>query len=362
VTHDLDPTRYCDHVGLWARELSAWVPEEIFDAHVHLGPPEVMSRISPQRQRVPLCTFTSLSLAQLRSWHAQLFPRKRVSGFIAFPFPLQEVDITGANRYLIEAMRAAPDLKGFLLAHPTDLALTQSAWGAALAAGVRFCGVKPYFDLLGKSVFECSMAEFIPDSLLRFMDTHELVLMLHTSGNGMGDVANQHFVSGVLERFPGVRIVLAHMGRYLEADEFFRFADSGLLEFPNLYLEMSSATVPAVYARVLQHQLIHRRLLFGTDLPFGLITGMEAWSDQAGAIFVTRDTYRWTDEAVQQASPVRPDQLTYNTYHVLHAFKTALDSLQLPPTEEATLKQAVFRENAESLFAAQAPCSRYPIA
>jgi predicted TIM-barrel fold metal-dependent hydrolase len=184
------------------------------------------------------------------------------------------------------------------------------------------------------------------------MDAHQLVLMLHTSGNGMGEVANQQFVRRVLERFPGIKIVLGHMGRYLEADEFFRFADSGLLEFPNLYLEMSSATIPAVYARALQHRTIYRRLLFGTDLPFGLITGMEAWSDRAGAIFVTRDTYPWTDEAVQQASPVRPDQLTYNTYHVLHAFKTELDSLGLPPCEEAALKQAVFRTNAESLFAA----------
>ena len=353
MTHDLDPTRYCDHVGLWARELSAWLPDEIFDAHVHLGPPEVMGEISPQRQRVPLCTFSNLSLAQLRGWHARLYPSKRVTGLIAFPFPLQEVDIAGANRYLIEVMRAAPAVRGFLLAHPTDVAPTLSVWETALAAGVRFRGVKPYFDLLGKSVFDCTMAEFIPDALLRFMDAHQLVLMLHTSGNGMGDLSNQQYVREVLERFPGVKIVLAHMGRYLQVDEFFRFADSGLLDYPGLYLEMSSVTVPAVYARALQHRSIHGRLLFGSDLPFGLITGMEAWSERAGAIFVTRDTYAWTDEAVQQASPVRPERLTYNTYHVLQAFKTALDALGLAPAEEAALKQAIFRTNAEALFAAE---------
>jgi hypothetical protein len=215
---------------------------------------------------------------------------------------------------------------------------------------VRFHGVKPYFDLLGKGVFECSMAEFIPEALLRFMDAHRLPLMLHTSGSGMGDPANQRYVRGVLERFPGVKIVLAHLGRYLEADQFFRFCDSGLLDYPGLYLEMSSASVPAVYARVLQQRQVHQRLLFGTDLPFGLITGMEAWSERAGAIFVTRDRYPWTDEATQQASPVRPDALTYNTYHVIDAFKTALAALRLPAAEEASLKQAVFCRNAESLF------------
>jgi predicted TIM-barrel fold metal-dependent hydrolase len=353
LTLDLDAKHYCDHVGLWARELSAWVPDAIFDAHIHLGPPEVMGEIGPQRRRVPLCTFTHLRLAQLRAWHAQLFPRKRLTGLVAFPFPLREVDIAGANRYLIEVMVAAPDVRGFLLAHPTDPAPTLAAWDAALAAGVRFSGVKPYFDLVGKSVFDCSMSDFIPDSLLRFMDAQRLVLMLHTSGHGMGDVANQHYLREVLERFPDIKIVLAHMGRYLEPDEFCRFADSGLLDCPALYLDTSSATVPAVYHRALAHRSLWRRLLFGTDLPFGLITGMEAWSKRAGAIFVTRDTYPWTDAALQRASPVPVDRLTYNTYHVLDALKTALDSLGLAPAEEAAIKQAVFQTNAESLLAAE---------
>lgn len=355
MTLDLDATSYCDHAGLWGRELAAWMPESIFDAHVHLGPPDVMGEISPQRRRVPLCTFTHLRLAQLRAWHAQLFPGRRVTGTIAFPFPLREVDLAGANRYLVEVMLAAPDVRGFLLAHPTDLAPTRAAWDAALAAGVRFSGVKPYFDLVGKTAFECSMPEFIPDSLLRFMDDHRLVLMLHTSGIGMGDEDNQRYVRGVLERFPGIKIVLAHMGRYLKPDEFCRFADSGLLDHPALYLDMSSATVPAVYIRALEHRPLWGRLLFGTDLPFGLITGMEAWSRRAGAIFVTRDAYPWSDAGLQRASPVPVERLTYNTYHVLDAFKTAFDSLGLPPAEGAALKQAVFQTNAESLFAAEEP-------
>ena len=66
------------------------------------------------------------------------------------------------------------------------------------------------------------------------------------------------------------------MGRYLAVDEFFRFCDSGLLDYPNLYLEMSSASRPEVYARVLGHAEILDRLLFGSDLPSDLITGVEA--------------------------------------------------------------------------------------
>jgi len=132
VTLDLDATSYCDHAGLWGRELAAWMPESLFDAHVHLGPPEVMGEISPQRRRVPLCTFTHLRLDQARAWHAQLFPGRRVTGTIAFPFPLREVDLAGANRYMVEVMRAAPDVRGFLLAHPTDVTPTLAAWDCSI--------------------------------------------------------------------------------------------------------------------------------------------------------------------------------------------------------------------------------------
>ena len=131
----------------------------------------------------------------------------------------------------------------------------------------------------------------------------------------MGDRENQDYLRDVMERFPDVRIILAHMGRYLEADEFFRFCDSGLLAYPSLYLEMSSACRVEVYARTLQHPETFDRLLFGSDVPFGLITGMEAWSERSGPIFVTRDRYLWSDPELEAASGIRPDSLTYNTYH-----------------------------------------------
>ena len=44
---------YADHVQLWSSELQAWVPPTIFDAHIHLGPAEVMAPFGPQRRQLP---------------------------------------------------------------------------------------------------------------------------------------------------------------------------------------------------------------------------------------------------------------------------------------------------------------------
>jgi predicted TIM-barrel fold metal-dependent hydrolase len=154
-----------------------------------------------------------------------------------------------------------------------------------------------------------------------------------------------------MERYPNLRIILAHMGRYLEADEFFRFCDSGLLEYPTLYLEMSSASRVEVYRRVLGHAEMFDRLVFGSDMPFGLITGMEAWSEPTGPIFVTRDQYLWSDRALEEASGLRRDCLTYNTYHTIKSFKDALLAMRFPTAQADAIKEAVFHRNAASLFA-----------
>ena len=40
---------YQDHVRLWADELRAWVPEALFDAHVHIGPAQAVGDCGPGR-------------------------------------------------------------------------------------------------------------------------------------------------------------------------------------------------------------------------------------------------------------------------------------------------------------------------
>lgn len=100
----------------------------------------------------------------------------------------------------------------------------------ALDRGVHFSGVKPYFDLLGRDGFEAAMPDFIPEPLLEFMnpgasDSHAAHFAFRYGGgqepglSPRGDGA-----------FPEIRIVLAHMGRYVEPRQLHAFCDSGLLD------------------------------------------------------------------------------------------------------------------------------------
>lgn len=342
---------YADHVRLWADELRAWMPETLFDAHVHIGLPEAVGPVAPERRSSAVTTFLSLSWEELQRTYPALYSGKTICGLIAFPFPQREVNSALANDYMIEVMKRDSRVKGFLLSEPSDVRPAIAAFEKALKAGVRFRGVKPYADRLGKNNFDATMAEFLSEDLLAFMSREGLAMLLHTSGLGVGTADVQDFLRRVASSHPRIPIILAHMGRYVRYQQFLDFMDTGILQqCPSLYLEMSSASCAEVYERALECEGLHTRLVFGSDLPFGMITGVEQWSASHGAIFLARDTYSWSDPVMNAQFARERAGLTYNTYHCIKAFKNALTKKGFDASRAERIKEDVFCANALRLF------------
>jgi hypothetical protein len=200
--------------------------------------------------------------------------------------------------------------------------------------------VKPYYDLLGKSNLQTTMREFLPEDLLEFMEAERLVMMLHTSGIGVGDPDNHRFLRGLAGRYPRLKVILAHMGRYLEPRQFFDFLDSRVLEeCPSLYLDTSWVVCPDVFERFLEHRALRTRLLFGSDIPWGFLAAVEGWVQGRGLFFVSHD------ERLRGSAPPESGLLTYNTYHSIQALKTAFERVGLRGAEADALKEAVFAGN-----------------
>lgn len=343
---------YVDHIGLWREELRAWAPETIFDAHVHLGPAEVMGPLTAERRQEGLGAFTHLPWEELSEFYGDLYSGKTVAGLIAFPFPLREVNLEAANDYIIGLMRrepsdsAGPRVRGFLLSHPTETHRAVRAYEKSLAAGVPFRGVKPYYDLLGKSNYRTTMPEFLPEDLLEFMNDKGLVMMLHTSGVGVGDRDNQKYLRSVATRFPCVKVILAHAGRYLDPRQFFDFMDSGVLEeCPSLFLDTSYAACREVYECVLTRPSLWSRLLFGSDVPWGFTTGVERWYEGHGFVYLARDEESPANSEVEAPFAEERRRLTYNTYHCIKALKDAFARLGIEGATAQSLKEAIFLRN-----------------
>ena len=344
--------QYCDHIGLWRDELRAWVPGRIFDAHVHLGPPEAVGAMAPERLKLALSTHMSLEWETLLRIYGDVYSGKEIAGLFAFGFPQREVDLDLANQYVVDLAKRDPRVRPLFIAHPTDASASVAAFESAASQGVRSAGAKPYADRMGKSNFDATMPEFIPEGLLELLDAEGLIMMLHTSGVGMSEPRNQAYIRDTARRFPRMRIVLAHMGRFTKPSQFPEFFESGVLQdSPNVYLDMSSVSAPEVYTLLLSDHDLWPRLLFASDMPFGLLTGVERWSDTMGAIFLCRDSYSWSDPEMEKQFAEERARLTYNTYHCIEALRDAILGLGLATDEEDRLKQAVFLDNALALDA-----------
>jgi len=339
--------KYSDHINMWQNELREWVPANIFDAHVHIGKREFMQNdFSSERLKQALSSYSHMDYDSMKCWYEKLYSGKKVNGSFVFPFPIYEINLEKANDYIIRIMKSDSAVKGFLWTDPLDIERNVKIFRIAEKEGVRFFGVKPYYDILRKDNFKTKMIEILPAKLLDFINSESLVIMLHTTGKGVCEEGVMDYIRHMTDKYKNIRIILAHMGRFLSPRDFEKFMKSDLPDNPAVFLDTSSATMKEVYMMAFSNRKLWSKILFGSDFPYGMITGTEFWSETAGAIFRTRDKYTWSE-----TGSYGYDNLTYNTYHAIKALKDAMDSLRLTEEEQITLKNNIMLNNALRLLA-----------
>src|SRR5688500_11097943 len=90
---------------LFERELSSFVPPQVFDAHAHL-----YDVTHCRTQPPPLLADGPATAGWLayRDHIRQILPARSVTGLF-FPFPASDLDITAANAFLRDQMQIAAD-------------------------------------------------------------------------------------------------------------------------------------------------------------------------------------------------------------------------------------------------------------
>ena len=336
-----------DHLGLWENELKDWMPQTVFDAHIHLGRKEFMLKdFSSLRLETALSSFGHMTIEELDDIYQRLFSGKNVVGMFAFPFPQFEIDNNNSNLYIIELMQRDSRVRGLLRSNPTDISADIKIFSTAESRGVRFHGVKPYFDLLGKSNYETQLKEILPDRLLSFMNSEKLILMLHTTGMGIADKGILEGLSRIVDKYSNIKIILAHMGRYLNIKDFGPFMDSDLCTCENIFFDISFASEKSIYDVVLSDVRLRKRLLFASDNPFGLILGGEFFKSDGMTELMTRNKYTWSEDKNYGYN------MTWNTYHCLKALKDALDEAEKNFLKKESIKNDIFLNNALSMIQA----------
>lgn len=346
-----------DHIGLWKEELADFMPDRFFDVHEHIGPESVVGPMDEERTRAALTNFTFMEWEDLLRVYASMYPGKELMYAVAFAFPIHEVDVRAANTYVLQKAKEDSRILPLLLATPRDPGALQAGIAEAAAMGVPVYGVKPYFDLADKpghfTARDVELEEFVTPDMLEYCNRESLVLVLHTCDIGMGSPALREKIQHILDTYPNLKLILAHMGRFYQKEEFFDFLDSDFLEKNRdkpFWFDISSVTDPDVFMRIFAREDLYPRLMFAADHPFGLVPGVEMYSETMGGIFLTRDEYPWSDPVMLEQFAEERKNLTFNNYHCLKAVKDAMYANISDPEKLEAVKKALFYGTACQVF------------
>lgn len=292
---------------IWNEELADFVPKRVFDAHAHVHDIKYAPRnMRAKLQKWPRITFKDLQLS-LRA----IFPG-RETYYLATGWPWRDMDVDGMNAFISREVKDS--LSRTLMIAPPDFTVKKIE--ATLEEG-GFSGFKPYM-CLSKNVntVQSAILQMLPGHYWKIANERELIILLHLGRyRSLADPINQRQIRTMAEKYPGVKLQLAHCARCFTPE----IAEKGLsamADLPNVHMDTSAVCDTEVF-HILFDAWPLEKILFGTDnVGVGMARGK-----------ITTFGYGWytisESNAKAFSAPHVPDRPTFLAYENLRAIRYA---------------------------------------
>lgn len=316
------------------------LPPKILDMHSHINLPEHVKNVPPSRIAGDwaLQAGYKMTVEEAHFFAKELFPSVEYH-FIGFPYPIREANIEENNHYISRCISNGTLTAGLMAVTPE---MTESQVSTQLASE-GFAGIKPYPDFVGNvKGAQINISDFLkPGHLHAAWQAKKCVILHLPRADRMADENNVRELRQIVSDFPGLKLVVAHLGRcynkyhwdraieLLGADlKKFRFDTAGVMN-PQVLCDAFSRIEPDM-------------LMFGLDLP----------------IFLWHGTRRWTEKTYQNLCrenlPWKPDGQTAEsqqgyTFFVYEQTKNILDAMEQNGWDSSQ-KSGFFHDNAANLF------------
>jgi predicted TIM-barrel fold metal-dependent hydrolase len=242
---------------IWDEELRDFVPDRVFDAHIHLFNPEHLAPAAPSAAN----PWGYTDFAALKQWAERLYPG-RETHFLVLGTPTIGMDLAAHNHWCIDQVRQDPQSR-------MNRWVTPSCRLEDIERDVRelgFIGLKPYrIHSVTGNIAQCRIHEFLPHEQLELANEMKLWVTMHLSRfHGCADEFNlsdlQEFTG---RRYPNIKWILAHCARSFTYWAI-REAVARLRDMPNIWYDVSAVTDVRPLITLFQREQIER-ILFGSD-------------------------------------------------------------------------------------------------
>ena len=303
---------------LFERELNSFVPSVVFDAHAHWYRADHFPSGSapPLVQSGPA---VAGSTAFDDAIH-QLLPNRRIEGLF-FPFPHAQVDVDAANEFLRQQLQGRPGSRGQMLITPGQ----DPEFIRETVHRCGFVGLKCYHVFAPhRPTFDSRIEDFLPESQVRIAHEEGLSITLHlVRPRALADEANQATIRRYCERYPSMRLILAHAARGFNPHHTM-LGINALRGLQNVWFDTSAVTDSGAVEAIIR-TLGHERVLYGSDFPV---------SHQRGRCVALGDSFLWiSSDNTQLDVPYAKLELALVGHESLRTLKVAAMSLRLTDSQ-----------------------------
>jgi glutamate-1-semialdehyde 2,1-aminomutase len=337
------PTLKPRDLQLAAEGLAGFMPEEIYDIHVH---PYNEQHFAPGDWAF-LKGHPILGCREHREALQRYMPVKTIHG-LYFGMPKTTANRPAMNDWVSSEVKANGTAlsRALMVVSPTD---DPAMVAAALRSG-QFCGIKVYHCYASRpDTMHATLEEYVPEWMWEILHEVRGVLLLHIVRDGaIEDAGNQAALRRLCRTYPNMRVILAHISRsfsYRNA----RRALHTIADLDNVVVD-TSAICEADAFRAALKVLGPRRVIWGSDF---------AVSEIYGRCVTTGSRFFWLHPEL-----IRPDYLAPTSHDMTLVGIESLLSLR-EACEDTGLTAGdlsdLFHGNALRLLAPHLPANAAPV-
>ncbi len=322
---------------IYEKEFRNWLPEKIFDAHIHLFDESCLlpEYVLPEKScyRKFGGTFT---LEKFFKYTTEMLPEQEI--FLnSFGHPDLKADREAAVLYTGKISDNKKQF-GMTLVSPHD-----NIKDVKRRIEVNnLAGYKPYLNFVDwKDTGDITINDMLPREQMEYADEKGLIITLHIPRPGrLADPVNQKQMIEICRNYPNTKIIFAHIGRAYYLENIIGHLDD-IAKLPNAFVDTAMVNHEGILEYTF-NKFPRERILFGSDAPIALLRGKSVEINNQYAYLMAED-YRIGTAIYDSENKV---QFTSFYYEQLRGIKLAATRAKLSQTE---IENVLFN-NAYNLF------------
>ena len=277
---------------LFQRELDSFVPDDVLDAHTHIWSRSVHD--SAYGEGFALFE-PDMTLERWRRHLNEFMPGRRHGGLIIPGLLSGSLEsVQKQNEFVSGEALSDPWCRPSMMVRPE----MDPDYVRQEVKRLKVSGLKCYHTASTREpTWDSEIPEYLTEEHVRVANEEELCITLHmVKSRAVADPGNQHWIRTYCEKYPKMKMILAHAARSFNPYHAAEGMES-LRDLPNLWCDMAAVSEVGACEAIID-ALGHEKLLWGGDFP---VSNIRSRCVAVGDTFVWLYPEQFTDGDGQSA-------------------------------------------------------------